>query len=637
MKCFEAAPAVTASYCAATQLDSVCTADTISTLADTADAGCGKKRGRPKGVGKPRVRTMRFDIESAVRMFADTASKKPSNEWNWDGTSYPKTKRSHGPCVESLNKHAEVLSILVHFAPNGYPDPYVLRDLLAKLHSIFDIFTNPFYESHSEEKHSLSTRAMLASDRWRIMCKHCLMLVKSGMAVPHPALRKVLARMKPEIGTPAESASSLIPLDATTSTNLHECDIDWSIPTSAPPADTATERTSVRRSTPGPRIPYLPDGTLDWASIEESLPTPESETTWECEIAAIDWSKPQGSNLHPYFHRVEGDYDCVVIGHKCSCPDCMETTPAAVVDLHTPPRRPQAVTAPSDRLLQPDAPGERPPTQHLIARVSAALAEQRSTEKARMPNANAAPQHVEAESVPHKIRRSLQIPPNIFSQLECMADNAPCPAPAGIERMESMESGRPGRPKRLVRKTTVANSQFTVEDQPAKKPKKKDNIALPQLGSPWDGEQADTAGKPQADKEKSGGQADTAALPVDKGRGKAAASKKRKSCEIDGILSGPYKLIHRWTPLEKAQCYMMGKVGKKKNRIITNISAMMDHQFSAKMFVLLQEAKNGCFMRKDDAVRRRDELVALADTAEAAAPAVTAEVAAQAAAGEDIN
>ena len=54
---------------------------------------------------------------------------------------------------------------------------------------------------------------------------------------------------------------------------------------------------------------------------------------------------------------------------------------------------------------------------------------------------------------------------------------------------------------------------------------------------------------------------------------------------------------------------MMGTIGGKKNKIITNISAMMDHEFSNKMIQLCAEAREGCFITKEDAVRRRDQLL----------------------------
>ena len=83
--------------------------------------------------------------------------------------------------MQSLNEHGAVLLMLFHLAPNVYPDPYRLRDLFMRLHDIYNIFE----PRHEADKYlSLSSVAILAADRWRIMCKHCLMIVKSGQFMP---------------------------------------------------------------------------------------------------------------------------------------------------------------------------------------------------------------------------------------------------------------------------------------------------------------------------------------------------------------------------------------------------------------------------------------------------------------------
>ena len=93
--------------------------------ADTASGNENKKgRGRPKGAGKDRVRTAKFELNDGLEVFAGIASRPHCDlGWSWDGTSYPKTKRSHGPNQEGLNRHTEPLKLLLQLAPNGYPDP----------------------------------------------------------------------------------------------------------------------------------------------------------------------------------------------------------------------------------------------------------------------------------------------------------------------------------------------------------------------------------------------------------------------------------------------------------------------------------------------------------------------------------
>ena len=98
-------------------------------------------------------------------LMADTADMIHP-DWTWDGTTYPKTKRSHGPNQAALDDHAEVLVNLFKLAPNGYPDAYKLRDLLMQLHLVYNIF--PKDDRSAESKLVLSTRALMAADRWRI-------------------------------------------------------------------------------------------------------------------------------------------------------------------------------------------------------------------------------------------------------------------------------------------------------------------------------------------------------------------------------------------------------------------------------------------------------------------------------------
>ena len=113
-------------------------------------AAPARGRGRPKGITATRIKTIKFDVYRAVDLFTDLASNTHHPMWTWDGRSYPKTKRSHGPNLDSLSGHWPVLKELIALAPNGYPDTYKLRDLFTRLHSIFKIF-----DPRSEEDESL--------------------------------------------------------------------------------------------------------------------------------------------------------------------------------------------------------------------------------------------------------------------------------------------------------------------------------------------------------------------------------------------------------------------------------------------------------------------------------------------------
>ena len=104
-------------------------------------AAPARGRGRPKGsTNCARMKTVKFDVANGVRAFTDLASNTHHPGWEWSGRSYPKMKRSNGPNIDSLNRHSPVLKILIWLAPNGYPDPYKLRDVWVQLHGLFKIW-----------------------------------------------------------------------------------------------------------------------------------------------------------------------------------------------------------------------------------------------------------------------------------------------------------------------------------------------------------------------------------------------------------------------------------------------------------------------------------------------------------------
>ena len=150
--------------------------------ADSAPRG---GRGRPRGGKnhKPRSPTIKFSVEVGVNALIDLAQQK-TDHWNisWDGKSYPKTKRSHGPNIEALVEHAPVLTILLKPAPNGYPDCYSLAATLEKLHELYHIL------DCSDDHLGVHQRAMLAADRWRIMRKHCVLVAQSKAPIPSDVL-----------------------------------------------------------------------------------------------------------------------------------------------------------------------------------------------------------------------------------------------------------------------------------------------------------------------------------------------------------------------------------------------------------------------------------------------------------------
>ena len=176
--------------------------------AEPAADGEKRGRGRPKGTSVPRVRTTKFEVKFGVEAFAELCCTK-YNQWQWDGKSYPKTKRSHGPNVDSLAQHSEPLKVLMRLAPNGYPDPYRLRDLLVQLQYTIKIFDG----CQGEEHLAISNRAALASDRWGIMCKHLVMLKKCGQDYGNQQIKELLDVMTLGSESPAEPAEAPAPAE----------------------------------------------------------------------------------------------------------------------------------------------------------------------------------------------------------------------------------------------------------------------------------------------------------------------------------------------------------------------------------------------------------------------------------------
>ena len=241
-------------------------------------------RGRPKGTGSGfRVKNVYFDPGHGMNLLWDIAGNdNPSGTWNWDGKAYPKT-RTQGPNQEGLANHAEVLSRLLTLAPNGYPCPYRLRDLLCKLHTVFKIF------EHDDSALNLSSRAMLAADRWRIMCKHCLSLKLSGARIRFDNLNAVVRLIHVGYSVPERTLKAVLPKPAVVRFKRSDGE---------------------RRTTSGPNI-Y-------WGQEKDDIPEAEIESTRECGVSELDLAKPHSSKLNPYFHHCD-DTECAITAHRCAC------------------------------------------------------------------------------------------------------------------------------------------------------------------------------------------------------------------------------------------------------------------------------------------------------------------------------
>ena len=255
-------------------------------------------------------------------------------------------KRSNGPNMDSLNRHSPVLKILIWLAPNGYPDPYKLRDLLVQLHGLFKIL-DP--RSEGEANLSLGSVAILASDRWRIMCKHCLMLVKGKQYIPNDfvQLKECLAAIRLENPTETpQAAPADTPATSASSNENESSSAAWAASQAASPAASQAAPAVSWWEQP---VPWK-GGVIDWEQVEDSIPIAESDDELECEIASIDFTKALPSGIHPYYHPMP-DSDCCIVAHKCNCPICLQ-----VVELSSPVRKRSKHTADSIEVEASPAP-----------------------------------------------------------------------------------------------------------------------------------------------------------------------------------------------------------------------------------------------------------------------------------------
>ena len=78
---------------------------------------------------------------------------------------------------------------------------------------------------------------------------------------------------------------------------------------------------------PAYHVPYLEDGFIDWSQVDSDLSAPESDEESEVvEAAELAFDRALPSNLNPHYHQCE-DPDCVMVGHRCNCPQCQELSP----------------------------------------------------------------------------------------------------------------------------------------------------------------------------------------------------------------------------------------------------------------------------------------------------------------------
>ena len=437
--------------------------------------------------------------------------------------------------------------------------------------------------SADEKDVSVHSLAMLSSDRWRIMCKHCLMLARTNSWIPkdYVYLEDILSVLRQNAAAaatthPAPEAATAAPAAVA----------------ALPPAHAAT--------TPAvPALPWWSDqpvpykgGVIDWDQLDDDLdfPTAESEDEHECKVQPLDFSKPQSSKLNPMFHQSPGS-ECSIVGHKCDCENC--TTICIHIEsrpLPTPVRK-RCRQAADTQLVVVEPSPLRPKYEATPANLDMPV--EPPVAKRKTPPAVPA-QATKKQKRSHPV--AVSPPPvgivassNLVSLVENMADEAKMPLTARLEKTASS--------KKKGEKTGPA---------PESRLRKKSNPKGVPADITNDGDDDITIeiAKPAAPAKAKGSN-------QKKTKPKNSAVKKDKVPKTKKPVR-PFSLNHRYYPLEQAQCYMMGRFpdtpGHKK-KFVTNVSASMSLKFSTIMKQLLQEALDGKFLNKEMAVQRRDELL----------------------------
>ena len=137
-----------------------------------------------------RAQTDRFDgteLEEALKAYA----RIKDNTFDWEMGAYAKTRRSQSPDRAGLEKYAPLLSTILSFAPGGFPNHGLLRDVLISLDSTYII--------RSKDVPATKSRMDWANDvadTIRLATRHIVDLKKSGTSYLPPILRDLVGLVK---------------------------------------------------------------------------------------------------------------------------------------------------------------------------------------------------------------------------------------------------------------------------------------------------------------------------------------------------------------------------------------------------------------------------------------------------------
>ena len=386
------------------------------------------------------------------------------------------------------------------------------------------------------------------------MCRHCRQLAIAGGECPFPALKAVLALVE------LPNRSSALPEDSATteqdSATPSTLEAGGSQGEHDPPADTA------------PEVPYLPNGLIDWdLLVDLDDPIDDEDDKFVLEISRIEGSPARS---HPYNHP-EDDEDCYIVGHIYNCDCCKK-----VEDLSSPAKRARTVAGAIDEFLNSPT-----PTQH-------GLREEHPPDKDEEQLPPSPPPQCPGQFGPPP--QPLEPPGSAPPVGALIPPVDPMLATGGEETIETPVENYEatnGKRRRLSSKSTPSADTAAGSADPV--------AITPEPTSNGNGNENAMAN----------------AAPT--ANAAAMARNDGEDNDEDPPIQGPFKLISRWQPKDKAQCYMMGTVAGVPNKFVTNITTRMTTDFKKHMETILSEAEAGQLRTKKDAITRRNELIGRAE------------------------
>ena len=159
------------------------------------------------GSRKPRPITY-VPNEAKLTEALRTQARLRGRPYEWSGSHYGKKKRSLGPDRKALELGAELLTILINFAPSGFMSQPPLVRVLSSLDAEYGIFELPTANRLPKEiEQQRQITASDAADLWRLQMKHVVGMRRSLESSSCQVLQACLDRLPApsDIGTDTET------------------------------------------------------------------------------------------------------------------------------------------------------------------------------------------------------------------------------------------------------------------------------------------------------------------------------------------------------------------------------------------------------------------------------------------------